>query len=53
MEHLNNVMNKNNYFTNQMSPTNAIFVQRLAMEFANQEKNTKIIARHQKQVSPL
>lgn len=51
MEQLNNVMNKNNYFTTQMSPTNAVFVQRLAMELANEEKNLKMATQHQKQAS--
>ena len=35
MEQLNNTMNKNNYFTTQMSPSNAIFVQRLAVELCH------------------
>ncbi|KAK3750603.1 hypothetical protein QZH41_014185, partial [Actinostola sp. cb2023] len=51
MEHLNNIMNKNNYFTTQMSATNAIFVQRLAMELSNEEKNCKSTTLHEKQVS--
>ncbi|KAK3700157.1 hypothetical protein QZH41_009864, partial [Actinostola sp. cb2023] len=49
MEHLNNIMNKNNYFTTQMSATNAIFVQRLAMELSNEEKNCKSTTLHEKQ----
>ncbi|KAK3737605.1 hypothetical protein QZH41_001576 [Actinostola sp. cb2023] len=50
MEHLNNIMNKNNYFTTQMSATNAIFVQRLAMELSNEEKNCKSTTLHEKQL---
>lgn len=51
MEQLNHVMNKNNYFTTQMSPSNAIFVQRLAVELANEEKNLKMVTLHEKQVN--
>lgn len=51
MEHINNVMNKNNYFTTQMAATNAIFVQRLAMEFSNEAKNDRIASLHQQRVS--
>jgi hypothetical protein len=42
MEQLNNVMNKNNYFINAMSPVNAIFT--------NEKRNFKFIACHEKQV---
>ena len=51
MEHINNIMNKNNYFTTQMSATNAIFVQRLSMEFSNETKNQKTTSFHQQKVS--
>lgn len=51
MEHLNKEMNKKNYFTTQMTATNAIFVQRLAMEFNNQDKNAKMTKFQEKQVS--
>ncbi len=49
MEQLNNVMNRNNYFINQMSPVNAIFMQRLAMELSNREKNRRTLIQQQKQ----
>lgn len=50
MEQLNNVMNKNNYFINTMSPVNAIFMQRLAIHLTNEKRNVKFITCHEKQV---
>jgi len=51
MEQLNNLMNRNNYFINTMSPVNAVFMQRLAIQYTNEARNKKIITTHEKQVS--
>ena len=44
-EHMNNEMNRNNYFMTSLTPHNSLFVMRLIVHFHNQERNEELISK--------